>query len=105
LDRFLKKYGTQRKNGPKHPNRIFINQFKAGSGVGMIEHEDVTVFCTVILSLTTDDSSDTALQLGRKGVNGPMAFVPGSLVAFRSLQHELPATTRNNKRLTINFFF
>jgi hypothetical protein len=87
------------------PDRVFVNLFPDEVKTGMAEHEDVAVFCTVIIMLTQDDDNSTALQMGHAGKYGSLFICSGDLVVFRNIRHELPACIRRRKRLTINLFF
>jgi hypothetical protein len=78
------------------PDRVFVNLFPDEVKTGMAEHEDVAVFCTVIIMLTQDDDA---------GKYGSLFICSGDLVVFRNIRHELPACIRRRKRLTINLFF
>ena len=89
----------------KDPQRCFVNQFPADQPSGMVEHSDVTPYCTVILMLTADDDDTTALCIGKDKRHGPIVMARGDAVVFRDSLHELPIATRLQKRLTINFFF
>ena len=71
----------------------------------MKEHEDWNIHCTVILMLTSDDSKDTALTLGRNAKYGAVPMTRGDILIFRGLRHELPERIRHRSRLSINFFF
>ena len=71
----------------------------------MLEHGDVTPYCTVILMLTRDDDETTALRMGKRNCHGSIVMTRGDAVVFHDSPHELPLVTRREKRLTINFFF
>ena len=89
----------------KDPQRCFVNQFPADWPSGMVEHSDVTPYCTVILMLTVDDDETTALQMGKDNRYGSIVMACGDAVVFRDSPHELPLAVRRQKRLTVNFFF
>jgi hypothetical protein len=88
----------------KDVQRCFVNQFPAGQLSGMVEHSDVTPYCTVTLMLTMDDET-TALRMGKDNRHGSIVMARGDAVVFHESPHELPMVTRREKRLTINFFF
>ena len=100
----LDEFNTKYKPGVE-PDRIFVNQFPTKKMTGMAEHEDLAVFCTVIVMLTQDDDDSTALHMGVGGKDGSLRMIPGDVVVFRDVRHELPACIRMHKRLTINFFY
>jgi len=91
----------------KDVQRCFVNQFPAGltQPSGMVEHSDVTPYCTVILMLTMDDDETTALCMCKDNRHGSIVMARGDAVVFHESPHELPMATRREKRLTINFFF
>jgi hypothetical protein len=82
-----------------------VNLFPANAKSGMAPHEDIAVFCTVIVMLTTDDSDATALQMGWSGEYGALSMTAGEIIVFRGVRHALPVCIRRQNRLTINFFF
>jgi hypothetical protein len=91
-----------------YPKRVFVNQFPADQKSGMIDHEDMHEFCTVIVMLTHDDDETTALAVGNgreKSTRMPVYMHCGDVVAFRSLWHHLPECSRRTNRITINLFF
>jgi len=73
---------------------------------GMERHVDCTAFGTVLLSLTEDDSKETALTVHQHDKTVSCCVLkPGEAVIFTRQRHEVPLAKRKTNRVTVNAFF
>jgi hypothetical protein len=89
------------------PTQSFVNLYEAGRKAGMAEHRDSSSFCTAIVCLAGDSSSDQSLVLGEASTGSAQqtALKAGDLLIFKRLYHTVPDCVRAADRITINMFF
>jgi len=106
LERFDKDFAQTRL-----PREASACLYMAHKEEGILEHEDHSLYLTVVASLTDDDDT-----LGGRGslhfqlesspdvwVGVPLAA--GQVVAFKRIGHRVPGVIRSRRRITMNFLF